>query len=59
MRHFFYLGPVCFSSGGTSTFKSYCATYATLGICHSVWMTVYYAGWKILHQVGAIYKIIQ
>jgi len=20
--------------------------YATLGICHSVWMTVWYAGWN-------------
>jgi hypothetical protein len=24
--------------------RNYCA-YATLGICHSVWMTVWYAGW--------------
>ena len=31
--------------------------YATLGICHSVWMTVWYAGWipdSQLHKVTNI-----
>jgi len=38
--------------------------YAILGICHSVWMTLWSAGWneinilrKIMHQVGFIYKL--
>jgi len=25
------------------------AIYATLGICHYVWMTVWYAGWNSFH----------
>jgi len=45
--------------------------YATLGICYSVWMTVWYAGWvyslvsmdyllyilQILHTQGSTYKL--
>jgi len=32
--------------------------YVIFGICHSVWMTVWYAGYPV-HQVGFIYMIIQ